>query len=255
MDVFDRYAQYYDLFYRDKNYTDEVDYVDALIKKYAVGKTATILDLGCGTGGHAVLLAKKGYDVTGVDRSDAMLAIAREKKRQEGVSVELQKGDICTIDLGKRFEVAIAMFTVMGYQTTNAALESALCNAAKHLNPGGLLIFDAWFGPAVITQKPQDKILIIEKDLGSVIRLARPKLDIISQIVDVNLTVLHVENDAILDRVDETHKMRFFFAQELELMFTKTGYEAVVMRPFMKLEGELTENDWNMAVIARRVPI
>ncbi|MGZ7180607.1 MAG: class I SAM-dependent DNA methyltransferase, partial [Halobacteriota archaeon] len=83
MDVFDRYAQYYDLFYRDKNYTDEVDYVDALIEKYALGKPATILDLGCGTGGHAVLLAKKGYDVTGVDRSDAMLAIAGEKKRQE----------------------------------------------------------------------------------------------------------------------------------------------------------------------------
>jgi len=252
MDVFDRYAQYYDLFYRDKNYADEVNYVDALIKKHAVGETKTILDLGCGTGGHAILLAQKGYHVTGVDRSDTMLAIAEEKKRQTGASVELQKGDICTVDLRKRFDVAIAMFAVMGYQTTNEALESALLNAAKHLNPGGLLIFDAWFGPAVIAQKPRDKILIVEKGSGSVIRLTRPNLDIISQIVDVNFTMLHVENDAILNRVEETHKMRFFFTQELEFMLTTTGYQAVGMHPFMELKGELTERNWNMAVIARK---
>ena len=71
MAVFDRYAQYYDLFYREKDYRGEVDYVDALIKRYATNDARTILDLGCGTGGHAVLLAQKGYHVTGVDRSGA----------------------------------------------------------------------------------------------------------------------------------------------------------------------------------------
>ncbi len=255
MEVFERYAPYYDLFYREKKYEGEVDYVDSLIKKYAVGETKTILDLGCGTGGHAVLLAQKGYHVTGVDRSDTMLAIASEKKSQKGVSVELQKGDICTVDLHKRFDVAIAMFAVMGYQTANDVLESALVNAAKHLNPNGLLIFDAWFGPAVIAQKPQDKILIKEEGSGSVIRLTRPHLDVISQMVDVNFTVLHVENDVILNCVQETHKMRFFFTKELEFMFTKTGFQTVGMHPFMELEGKLTENDWNMAVIARRAPV
>ena len=68
MAVFYSYAQYYDLLYREKDYPGEVDYVDALIKKYAVNDARTILDLGCGTGGHAILLARKGYRVTGVDR-------------------------------------------------------------------------------------------------------------------------------------------------------------------------------------------
>jgi SAM-dependent methyltransferase len=252
MEVFDRYAQYYELFCREKNYADEVDYVDALIKKYAVGEPKTILDLGCGTGGHAVLLAQKGYHVTGVDRSDTMLAIAEEKKSQMRVAVELQQGDICTVDLLKRFDIAIAMFAVMGYQTTNEAFESALRNAAKHLNPGGLLIFDAWFGPAVIAQKPQDKVLIIEKGSGSVIRLTRPNLDIISQTVDVNFTVLHVDNDAILNRVDEMHKMRFFFTKELEYVLAKTGFEMLASYPFMELDRALTENDWNMVVVAKK---
>ena len=201
------------------------------------------------------MLAHKGYRVTGVDRSDAMIAIAEEKKRQIAGSVKFKRGDIRTVDLHKRLDAAIAIFAVMGYQTTNDALESALRNAAKHLNPGGLLIFDGWFGPAVIAQKPQDKILIIEKGSGSVIRLTRPNLDVISETVDVNFTMLYVEDDVILDRVEETHKMRFFFTKELEFMLAKTGYQAVAMHPFIELGGELTENDWNMAVTARRVPV
>ncbi len=255
MGVFDRYAQYYDLFYRQKNYAGEVDYVDTLIKKYALGETKTILDLGCGTGGHAVLLAQKGYHVTGVDRSNTMLAIAEEKMRRKAVLVKLQKGDICTIDLRKRFDVAIAMFAVVGYQTTNEALESALLNAAKHLNPDGLLIFDAWFGPTVIALKPQDKILVTDLRGGKVLRFTRRALDILTHTIKDTHDVLHIENAALLDHFQETHEVRFFFTQELKFMLAKTGYQAVGMHPFMELERALTENDWNMAVIARKAPV
>lgn len=255
MAVFDRYAQYYDLFYREKDYPGEVDYVDALIKKYATGDVKTILDLGCGTGGHAVLLAQKGYDVVGVDRSDTMLAIAKEKNSRMGASAEFRKGDICAFDLDKRFDVAIAMFAVIGYQTSNNALENALINAKSHLNDGGLLIFDGWFGPAVIAQKPQDRILIVEEGAGQVIRMTRAELDILTHTVDVTFDVLHIENDTVREHVEETHKMRFFFPKELEFILTTIGYEVLGMHRFMELEGELTENDWNMAVIARRVPV
>jgi len=252
MDVFNRYAPYYDLFYREKDYRGEVDYIDALIQKYAARKAATILDLGCGTGGHAVLLAQKGYHVSGVDRSDKMLAIAEEKKRQMQVSVELKRGDILTVDLDKRFDVAIAMFAVMGYQTTNDELESALRNVWRHLSDGGLFIFDAWFGPAVITQKPQDKILVAEAELGRVIRLTHPELNVLTHTVTVDFSVLHITNKRVLEQIDETHKMRFFFPKELEFMLATTGYVVLGMHPFMKPYADLTENDWNMTVLAKK---
>ena len=252
LEVFGQYAQYYDLFYGEKDYRGEVDYVDALIKKYALGDARTILDLGCGTAGHAVLLAQKGYNVTGVDRSDTMLSIAEEKKRQMKVSVELWNGDICSVELDKRFDVAIAMFAVIGYQTTNERLESALTNTAKHLNPGGLFIFDAWFGPAVIAQKPQDKMLVAEAGAEKIIRFTHPELDIMTHTVNVNFNVLHIANDKVLQSVEEMHKMRFFFPKELEFVLAKTGYEVVEMYPFMDFCAKLTENDWNMVVIARR---
>lgn len=252
MVVFDRYAEYYDLFYREKDYSGEVEYVEALIKKHGTGETKTILDLGCGTGGHAVLLAQKGYDVAGVDRSEAMLALAEEKKRRMKVAVDLHKGDICEADLYKRFDVAIAMFAVMGYQTTNADLERALRNAAKHLRRGGLLIFDGWFGPAVITQKPGDHELIVERGEDRIIRLTRAQLNIMTHTVDVDFTVMHIKHDKVLNSVEEKHKMRFFFPKELEFVLTHAGFALLGMHSFKQLEGELTINDWNMVVIARK---
>ena len=66
--VFAKYSEYYDLIYTDKDYQKEVDYIDQLIQKYHP-KAKTILDLGCGTGVHANLLAAKGYRVMGIDLS------------------------------------------------------------------------------------------------------------------------------------------------------------------------------------------
>ena len=61
-----------------------------------------------------------------------------------------------------------------------------------------------------------------------------------------------VKHDKVLNSVDETHTMRFFFPKELEFILTRTGYALVGMHPFMQCEGELTENDWNMVVVARK---
>lgn len=181
-----------------------------------------------------------------------MLAIAKEKKRQTMDSIEFQKGDICTVDLRKRFDVAIAMFAVMGYQTTNEALESAFRNAAKHLNPAGLLIFDAWFGPAVIAKKPQDKILVVEEGMDKVIRLTRPELNVMTHTVTVNFTVLHIENDKILTYVEEAHHMRFFFPMELRYFFKVAGFDVLAMLPFMATDGELSDGDWNAMIVAKK---
>ncbi len=253
MTVFNRYAQYYDLLYSQKDYPREVEYLNTLLTKYAITDVETILDLGCGTGRHAVMLSRKGYHVVGVDCSDAMLAIAEENKLQAKDPIEYIKGDICTVRLAKKFDAAISMFAVMGYQTTNKRLEEALLTAYHHLNPNGLFIFDAWFGPAVITQKPHDRVLIVEKERGTIIRLTRPTLNILTDVVSVNFTVLHIESDTVRDHVEETHEMRFFFPKELEYMLAKTGFELLDTHPFMAPRSNLTDNDWNMTVIAKRL--
>ena len=66
--VFDEYAEYYDLLYKDKDYVAEANYIDGILQKYATG-CQKILELGCGTGKHAELLSHKGYEITGIDMS------------------------------------------------------------------------------------------------------------------------------------------------------------------------------------------
>lgn len=81
--VFDTYAHYYDLLYRDKDYAGESEYVAAHIRKQAP-QAKRILELGCGTGAHAEHLARMGYTVHGVDLSKAMLARAEARKAKIG---------------------------------------------------------------------------------------------------------------------------------------------------------------------------
>lgn len=98
-------------------------------------------------------------------------------------------GDIRTIDLSTRFDVTIAVFALVGYQTTNENLQMALLNAAKHLNEEGRLIIDPWFGPAVIAQKPKH-IFFAKQGLATIMRLVRPRFDIFVHTVSVNASVL-----------------------------------------------------------------
>ncbi len=92
MSVFGKeYSTAYDSLYHDKDYEKECEFIEDVLSKSSI-KVRRILDLGCGTGGHALLLAKKGYAVVGVDRSAEMLEFARQRAKDEGLSVEFIQG-------------------------------------------------------------------------------------------------------------------------------------------------------------------
>jgi 2-polyprenyl-3-methyl-5-hydroxy-6-metoxy-1,4-benzoquinol methylase len=253
MVIFGSYARYYDLLYKDKDYPAEVTFVESLMHQYAGGEIKSILDLGCGTGGHAILLAEKGFDVTGVDRSEDMLSIAREKATTKNITVNFVKANIRDVKLNREFDIIIAMFAVMSYQTTNDDFEQVLKTAYRHLKSGGLFIFDVWFGPAVIAQKPSDRVKIVEQANEKIIRLTRSALDIMKHTVDVHFTVMRIGDNVIQDSLEETHKMRFFFPMEIELLLQNSGFHIVKRVPFMNAAGLLSEATWDMTVVARKV--
>jgi SAM-dependent methyltransferase len=178
-DVFDAYAAYYDLLNRDKDYAAEAAYVDALLRKQRPA-TLRLLELGCGTGAHAEELARLGYTVTGVDLSPEM--VARARARQQGLPAEIAQrlefltGDAQTVRVGRVFDAVVSLFHVFSYQTSNAALQSVFQTSAAHLQRGGLLCFDYWYGPAVLTQRPEVRVRRMEDERYSVQRLAEPEM-------------------------------------------------------------------------------
>ncbi|MDA2916129.1 class I SAM-dependent methyltransferase [Nitrospinae bacterium AH_259_B05_G02_I21] len=174
-EVFSLYANYYDALYQDKDYEAECDFAERLLSKHAKEDVRTILDLDSGTGGHAIPLARRGCEVAGAYRSEAMITLARGKAKAEGVALNLHQDDVRTVDLKTTFDVVLFMFAVIAYQATNADLVAALRTGRRHLELGGLLIFDSWYGPAVLRNPPTDRIKVINSrdDDSRIIRINR----------------------------------------------------------------------------------
>lgn len=248
--VFGReYAAAYDDLYGDKEYAAECDVVERAFMRYGLGQVRRVLDLGCGTGGHAVPLAQRGYEVVGVDRAADML----ERARKQANSARFVLGDITSVDLGETFDAALMMFAVLGYQVTNADALAALKTARRHLRPGGLAFCDLWYGPAVLAERPSDRVKIVQTPTGQLIRAASGELDSRRNVCTVRYHVWRIDDGRLSSDLREQHAMRYFFGPELELLLSTAGLELVRLGAFPVFEDEPSERTWNVALVARAV--
>ena len=168
------YAGAYDELYQDKDYSAECDVLERVFAGYADQPVTRVLDLGCGTGGHSAVLARRGYNVVGVDRSADMLRRARDRAS----AARFEVGDITALDLEETFDATVIMFAVFGYLTRDEQLRAALGGVRRHLRPGGVLFADVWYGPAVLAQRPSERVKVIDtRDGGQLIRAAASQLD------------------------------------------------------------------------------
>ncbi len=233
MPVFGAYSRYYNLLYKDKDYAGETDYVLRLIEKHHPG-TGSILDLGCGTGKHDLLLAQKGYDVTGVDRSEEMLAEARANAQARSSRATFLQGDVRTVKLDKTFDAVISLFHVMSYQATNEDLAAAFATVRAHLKSGGLFIFDCWYGPAVLTDRPSERVKRLEDESISVARTAKPVMHPNENLVDVNYrVVIQDKTSGNVEEINETHRMRYLFKPEVEVLLRAQGLTMIHCEEWM----------------------
>jgi SAM-dependent methyltransferase len=251
------YAAAYDIVYRDKDYVAECDLIERLFQQYGDGPMASVLDLGCGTGNHTLLLDQRGYEVVGVDRSASMLALARRKAAtcdpRRDTRAAFYQGDIRNVDLQRCFDAVLIMFAVLGYQLKNADVLSALKTARRHLRIGGLLIFDVWYGPAVLHERPSQRVKIIPTPTGHILRVASGELDISRHLCTVKHDVWSFERDRPVSKTDEVHEVRYFFPQELRLFLQCTGLDFVRLGAFPEFDREPDETVWNVLGVARAV--
>lgn len=251
---FAAYAGFYDALYRDKDYAGECDVLERVFERFAVSPVRRILDLGCGTGGHAVVLASRGYAVTGVDRSAQMLAVARKKSQGSRLEIGFEEGDIRSWRGAGTWDAAIAMFAVLSYQVDHEEVASAIETARRHLLPEGLFVFDVWFGPGVVTDPPGERVKETQDGEHQIIRCASSTLDLVRQTVQVNYSVLDVNGQGRVKRVRETHRMRFYFPNELDLLLRAGGFRLVHLCPFGHIDESVRRETWNATVVAQALP-
>ncbi len=246
MKVFDQYARYYDLLYRDKDYKGEANFVVSLLKKYSP-EARSVLELGCGTGIHAQLVAEAGYHVKGIDLSDTMLASANERRRglvpEVKGRLDFALGDVRSYRAAAKFDAVLSLFHVFSYQTSNKDLNSAFCTASAHLDAGGILVFDYWYGPAVLSQRPETRVKRLCDGELSIVRIAEPRMDDVRSTVEVNYeTTVFTSEDTQVIR--ESHLMRYLFAPEIEMLADTHGFEAVAHHEWMS-DNPLSVSAWS----------
>jgi ubiquinone/menaquinone biosynthesis C-methylase UbiE len=138
-ELFADFAKTYDKEVFTQGTLQEVGFIE---REIGHNQQLKILDVGCGTGRHAVELARRGYEVTGIDLSEAQLSHAKEKAKNAGVSVRFLQRDARKSGFKDRFDLAIMLceggFSLMETDEENYAI---LSSCARALKPGGKFIF------------------------------------------------------------------------------------------------------------------
>lgn len=247
-----KYVEAYDLLYHDKDYAAECDLIERIFQTYGDGSVRSVLDLGCGTGNHAIPLAQRGYEVLGVDRSESMLSHARIKLASSVSNgrVVVQRGDIRSISLERQFDAALMMFAVLGYQLENADVLAALGRARRHLRAGGLLLFDVWYGPAVLRQRPSERIKVVPMRDGQTLRAATSELNTERHVCTVHFHVWQFEGSRLVAETEETHAVRYFFPLELKLFLEVSGLAPLRLGAFPEFAKDPDETTWNVFGVA-----
>lgn len=189
-----------------------------------------VLDLCCGPGRHSVVLAKKGFNVTGVDRSPFLLGIARERGEREGVDVEWVQEDMREFVRSDAYDLVLNMFTSFGYFEDKSDDQRVLRNIHQSLRKDGVFLIDVIgkeylarvFQPTTSHEAP-DGSLRIERH-------------------EVYDDWSRVRNEWVLIKGDDVRRFTFdhtiYSAQELKDRLAEAGFRR------MKVYGDLDGNEY-----------
>ena len=227
-DEFSIEARFYDKIWGRYDYDGDVKFLVDLFRKH---HCRSVIDIGCGTGNHALRLSKLGYQVTGVDVSPTMLKIARKKDKER--KIRFTRGDMRKLEKaipkGQIFDTAICLGQVFYHLMTNKDVQVFLNRLHKILKQNGLFVFNAR-NAKKINEEYLNKLLldhIVNEEKLQLLMLAHNTRD--SQ--DANIIVwnpiyLMKENDKVNLQIRE-HRLRWFKFSTLKRIVTENGFEII----------------------------
>lgn len=228
IDIRDAAARYYD--YNPNPPADIPFYVDNM-----PSPDAKVLELGCGTGRVTIPLSQHCHSIQGVDLSEAMIAICREKLDKAGIppaKASVAIGDITDIDLGRRFDLIIAPFRVFQNLESDEEVDGFFACVRKHLAPQGACILNV-FQPNRDPQALRETWCTQVENLSWEVmiegqRIAcydrRPRMDPEKMVLYPELVYRRYDGDVLVDEAVLKIAMRCYYPQEFSALIRDHGF-------------------------------
>ena len=225
--IYDLIAPIYDKVNGDVDYSSWADFIEKIIKKeYKNGTPELVLDLGCGTGRMTLELAKRGYDMTGIDYSVEMLDIARQTAEREGLGDKILWlcQDITEFELYGTVDLTVSCLDTINHLTSVTDLAKCFSLVHNYLVPDGLFIFDV-NGKHKFEHTYANEAYVIEDDTGFCVwqNFYNEK----SRLCDFYITLFEEGTDGTYDRYDEQQRERMYTLRSLKKQLKENGFEFV----------------------------
>ncbi len=221
--IYDLIAPIYDAVNGEIDYARWADFILECQARHSDIKAELVLDLGCGTGKMTAELARRGYDMTGVDYSPEMLDLARRRAQEEGLDGILWLCQSFTeLDLYGTVDLAISYLDCINHLTTTAELKAALALVHNFLVPDGLFVFDI-NGRAKFERVYSDRAYVFEGEDGICIwqNDYSPK----TRICDFYITMLTEDGEGKYERCDEVQSEKMYTLRSMYSALRSVGFE------------------------------
>ena len=225
MDAYSSFASVYDQFMDNVPYEEWAEYLTGLLKEYQVND-GLVLDLGCGTGSLTEILAKKGYDMIGIDNSEDMLQMAMEKRADSGLDILYLLQDMREFELYGTVAAVVSICDSMNYLTDYEDLVETMRLVNNYLDPKGVFIFDMntvhkyrdLIGDRTIAEARDECSFIWDNDY-----------DPETKINEYDLTLFIQEEEDLCRRFEETHYQKAYELEEVKQAIQEAGMEFVAV--------------------------
>jgi len=245
MEAYTDFALVYDTLMDNTPYEVWCERVVSILKESSI-KNEIVLDLGCGTGTLTELLAKKGYDMIGVDLSYEMLSRAMEKREQSGLPILYLQQDMREFELYGTVKAVVSVCDSLNYLLEDEDVIETFKLVNNYLDPEGLFIFDFntvhkyrdVIGDTTIAENREDCSFIWENYYHE------------EECINEYEVTFFIKEGEYFRRFEETHYQRGYTVEEMKTFLIQAGMDFVSMKDADTWD-EVTEESERICIVAK----
>ncbi|MCB2106594.1 MAG: class I SAM-dependent methyltransferase [Rhodobacteraceae bacterium] len=245
------FQTYYDRIYAEKDYAAEAATVLQVMREASPRLVARVLDVGCGTGSHAVQMAAAGVATVGIDIDGASIQIAKSKTTEPSTALRFVAGSLHDLP-DSDFDGAVSLFNVVNYLMSTEDLIGFLAAIQQRVSKGAPFVFDCWNGLAAILDPPRTKISTVVRGEETIRAETTPEIDLMGQTVILRTKIEISVGGQIREQFDHDIAHRLWLPRDLSDCLHMAGFDVLKTTAWMKPDVAAGPETWKMLFVCRR---